>query len=134
MTGNLLIDSAISLGGIAFIVLIAYFLFNRTKPVFTRENAAERLAFDEPDFNPVEWLDGNADGVWMAHNGAGEVALVWTMGDSLASRRYKAGELKLRHKDGVLSVAAPDHTAPTRKMSANADEAGKWMGIAAKGN
>ncbi len=104
MTGNLAIDLAISLAGIAVLVALSLALGAMRSAVVTLDTAAERLAFDEPDFLPREWMVG-MDGKSAAALSAGgdETALVFAVGDGFASRRFRRGKVGLE-KDGAAII------------------------------
>lgn len=130
MTGNLILDVGISLVGIMVIVGVTYALGAFRSASVTATAAADRLCFDEPDFRVGEWLIG-ADGKAAAAISAdgGETALVFAVGDGLATRRFRRGAVGLE-KDAAairfllrepsrraVRLAAGDETAAERWLS-----------------
>lgn len=112
MTGNLLIDSLISIGAIAVMVLTARLVFPAPPAKVTREAAQKRLAFDEPDFDPIAWLEDTQGRAVIAANQAGEFALVSRLGLDLVVRRFKAGAVQAEIEGGALVLRLPDPTVP----------------------
>jgi len=127
LTGNVLIDLAISLTGIAILVGLARAIFGSAQQPLNAASAASRLAFDEPDFAPVAWVVDEAAGAAIARNGAGEIALIKAAGDGLATRRAKAGAFSCAHSGAVLTIASPDLTfGGVTVTAANEAEAMQW--------
>jgi len=127
LTGNALIDLAISLTGIAILVGLARVIFGAAQQPLNTGSAVGRLAFDEPDFAPVEWVVDEAAGAAIARNGAGEIALIKAVGDGLATRRAKAGTFSCAHDGKVLTIAPPDLTfGGVTVTAANEAEAMQW--------
>lgn len=63
----------------------------RTAPL-AEAAARERLALDEPDFAPVDWLFDETAGRALARDAGGDIALLFVLGDRLGSRRWRVGE------------------------------------------
>jgi hypothetical protein len=101
LTGNLILDLAVSLAGVVVIVAITYVLGAFKSATVSVAAAADRLAFDEPDFKVGDWLVG-VDGKSAAAVSAdgAETALVFAVGDCLATRRFRKGAIGLE-KDGA---------------------------------
>lgn len=95
MTGDLVLDLVISFAGIAVLVLFAVVLGAWRTERLTLETAAARLAFDEPDLIPGR--DSTPPGDWLIDRAGraacalfadrGEMAVVFVLGDGLATRR-----------------------------------------------
>ena len=124
MTGNYLIDSLISLGAIAFMVGVAWLMFRASPAAVTRESAAERLAFDEPDFRPVRWLIDTEGRAALAEGTGGEIALISRLGLDLVTRRFPAAAVRVMEEGGALVVRPTD--PGSRKLVIVADEAAEW--------
>ena len=119
-----LVEVAISLSGIAILIGLAWALGATRSVAVTADVAVERLAFDEPDFKPGEWFIG-ADGKSAAAASVDghETAVVFAVGDGLATRRFRHGAVgiekagtSLLFKIGepslrTLRLAAPDESA-----------------------
>ena len=56
MSSDLLIEFAVSLVGVAFLVGVSWLLGGMKSVKVTGEAAADRLSFDEPDFRIGEWF------------------------------------------------------------------------------
>lgn len=118
---------AVSFVGIAILVALSWLLGAWRSASVTRAAAAERLAFDEPDFKVGEWFV-SADGKSAAAISADgqETALVFAMGDGLVSRRFRHGSVGVRQAGAVIEfamrepslravrVTAPDEAAAAR--------------------
>ena len=92
MTGDPLLDLAISLVGTALLVGLSLALGAWRNVRVEETSATERLAFDEPDFQPMAWLVSDDGRAAAAVDSAGrDYALVFAVGDSLATRRLKLG-------------------------------------------
>lgn len=124
MTGNLLIDSLVSLGAIAFMVAVAWVFFRAPGPAVTEETASERLAFDEPDFRPRQWLIDREGRAAIAEGNSGDIALVSRLGLDLVTRRFPAAAVRAEAADGVLVVLPND--PGSRKLVIAADGAAEW--------
>lgn len=107
MTGNLLLDSLISIGVIAVLVLVAWMLFRTPPPPIDQSIASERLAFDEPDFRAARWCIDRDGTAALAQSDAGEFALVARLGADLVTRRFRAGGAAA-HADGQLLIVRPN--------------------------
>jgi len=127
LTGNVLIDLAILAAGVALLAAAAWAVFGARPAPIDMEHAAERLAFDEPDFEAVRWLSDEAGSAALARNLKGETALVLTHGDGLVSRRFRAGAMPARYEDGRLIVERADATARRAAFALSADEAALWL-------
>ncbi len=124
MTGDLLLDSVISLAAIALMVAFAWFMFSAPPLKVTKEVARERLAFDEPDFTPVHWLIDAEGRAALAEDEAGDFALISRLGVDLVTRRYAAGAMRVTVEGGVLAIAPLDPGSRTVKLAAG--EAAQW--------
>ncbi len=130
MTGNLYLDLLISLGGVAVLVLVSFLLGGWKSAKLDEAAARDRLAFDEPDFRPSEWLFGG-DGksaAALSEDGA-EAAFVFALGDGLATRRAALGAVPVK-VDGdkvVASLHDPSKWALTL-AAGSPEEAARWAG------
>lgn len=96
MTGNVAVDLAISLAGILVLVGVSYVLGGWRSAAVTAEAATTRLRLDEPDFDPIEWMVGTDGRCAAAVSGdRREIALVFAIGDKLASRRFRRGAVSM---------------------------------------
>ncbi len=80
----------------------------------TEAAAAEKLAFDEPDFRAAAWFVG-ADGKSAAAVSADgeEVALVFVVGDSYATRRLVRSAVRAEQAEAVLRFRLGEASRPT---------------------
>ena len=121
MTGNFLIDSAISLGAIAVMVFVAWFFFRAPAQSVNEAAARDRLSFDEPDFAPVDWLFDEDGRAALVEGMAGEFALVFRVGGDLATRRFSPGDVgALADKDGLIVRFSDPSVGPLRLRSGGA--------------
>lgn len=129
MTGDVVVDLAISLVGVAILVGLARLIFGKIEPSLDVAKAAERLSFDEPDFEPIDWLlDENAKAA-LARNSAGEIAIVAAHGDGLVTRRAGAGRVQAEYRDGGLTVDPIDHTMRRTRFAADRETVNAWLEI-----
>lgn len=117
MTGNLLLDTLISLAAIAVMVLLARLLFPAPGAKVTEAEARERLALDEPDFTPDAWLIDEQGRAALAEGASGEYALVKKVGLDLAIRRFKKGDMQVGDQEGDLVLSSGDLTLPETRIS-----------------
>jgi hypothetical protein len=130
MTGDLAIDLAISLAGIALMVGVSFLIGAwRSAPV-SEAAARERLAFDEPDFAPARFMVSRDGKAAAAISGAGdEAAFVFSVGDGLATRRLRCGAFKVRREGGEVVAELADPSKPKlRLIAGNSEEAADWAG------
>ena len=135
MTGNLLIDSAISIFAIALMVLAARLAFGKPSAVVSLAAAEDRLAFDEPDFAPVDWLvDTDANGA-LARNERGEVAILFARGDGIVTRRFAAGAVKAGIAGNSLVISRIDHVTPELSLQLSEGRSAEaWMSLFDQGS
>lgn len=129
MSEGLLIEIALSLAGVGFLVAVSWRLGAWRSVQVTPAAAADRLAFDEPDFRIAEWFLG-ADGkaaAALSADGA-EIALVFALGDSLATRRLDRRSARLERVGAELRVLLGEPSRRAVSVSAP-DEAtaAKWL-------
>lgn len=124
MTGNLLIDSLISITGIIVMVIVVRLVFPKTAAPVTEARARERLALDEPDFEPCAWLIDAEGRAALAEGKAGDFVLVERLGLDLVTRRFLPGVAKAAEEEGALAVKLPDHTTP--KVAIASRDATQW--------
>ncbi len=125
MTGNLLIDSAISLGVIAVLVLAARLAFRAPSPPLDVARASERLAFDEPDFAPTRWLVDAGGRAALAEGANGDFAVVCRLGIDLVTRRFPAGAAAVKTEANGIVVVPPGAGGPAAHI--NAGETAEWV-------
>lgn len=122
-------EIAVSLAGIAVLVLVSWFLGALRTAKVTQEAAAERLAFDEPDFAQGDWLVGT-DGISAAAVSAdgAEGALVFVIGDGLGTRRFRRGGVAVERSGAILAFKTSEPSLPKVRVSAP-DEAtaARWV-------
>lgn len=105
---------------------LARFVFGQRKAGFNKGAVTERLAFDEPDFEPLEWLMSASGAI--AVNGKQEVALIKPLGDGLVTRRLGLRELHIRCEGSNLIIERPDHTFSGMVIGAPSEaEAHQWL-------
>lgn len=122
VTGNLYLDLLVSAGGVALLAAISYALGAWRTATADEAAARERLAFDEPDFSPVRWYIDAKGRAAVATSGDGrEVAVVFAVGDALATRRMKTGALRVRQSGAALDVLLGDFSR--RKLALEAPDA-----------
>lgn len=128
MTGNVLIDLAISFIGISLLVGLARLIFpDAGAAAFSAETVRDRLAFDEPDFHAAAWLVDSERSAAIAVSDAGDIALIKKAGDGLVTRRMRAGALKCVSDGADLAVSVPDRTFKGFAVRAASDsEAQQW--------
>ena len=116
MTGNLILDTLISLAAIAVMVLLAQLLFPAPAAKVTEAEARERLALDEPDFTPSAWLMDARGRAALAEGADGEYALVKKVGLDLAIRRFRKGDMQVGDREGDLVLSSGDLTLPETRI------------------
>lgn len=104
MTGNLLLDTLISLGAIAAMVAAVFVAFGNAGAALDEATARERLDFDEPDFEPIAFLMDEKGRAILAEGKAGDFAVVRSLGADLITRRFSAGTVKTDQSDGGLGI------------------------------
>lgn len=124
MTGNLLIDSAISLSAIALMVAAAWIAFRQAPVPVDEKEARERLAFDEPDFTPARWLFDREGRAALAEGANGDFALVFRVGVDLVTRRFPAGSGVADTQGAALVVRPADPGAAS--VALKGDGAEDW--------
>ncbi|MEM9704819.1 MAG: hypothetical protein AAF850_01940 [Pseudomonadota bacterium] len=110
MTGNPLFDLLISVVGILALVGFSVSLGGLSTIDITREGACERLAFDEPDFEPETWLIDDRKRSAFAVNRKGELAVIFPMGAEAATRRFAPGAFTCDIIGREVTIRADDHT------------------------
>lgn len=108
MTGNLLLDSAISIGAIALMVLAVQLAFKSPATRLEESSAQARLAFDEPDFAPVDWLFDEKGCAVLAHGQGGDFVLIYKHGADLVTRRIDVGAADVAVQDASLTITQTD--------------------------
>lgn len=127
MTGSLVLDLAISLAGIALMVGVSWSLGAwRTLPL-DDARARDRIAFDEPDFNVSRLLIGADGKAAAALSNDGEALIVFVLGDSLATRRFKPGAFEISQDGRAIIARTGDLTMPRVELLAGDEaEAADW--------
>ncbi|MEM8772763.1 MAG: hypothetical protein AAGD92_14045 [Pseudomonadota bacterium] len=123
MTGNLFLDSLISLGAIAVMVIAARIAFGAHEVPVNESAARERLAADEPDFNPRAWLI-DRDGRAALAAGDLEFAVVSRLGGDLVTRRFRPGGANVTTRQGGVEISFPD--AGSARVMIVAEGAVSW--------
>lgn len=124
MTGNLLIDTLISIAAIAVMVAIARLLFPPPAASVTEASATERLALDEPDFAAQAWLIDRQGCAALAQGAAGDFVLIKKLGLDLVTRRFRAGAVSVAAEKNALILGLGDTTLP--KVVISTDDAAHW--------
>lgn len=124
MTGNLILDSLVSLAAIALMVFFAWVMFRAPSNPVTEEEARARLAFDEPDFAPVRWLIDKNGNAALAEGADGDYALVSRLGLDLVTRRFPAEAVRAAEEAGALVIRPMDPGSGTVRV--RAPEAAEW--------
>lgn len=129
MSNSLLMEFGLSLTGVGILVGLSYLLGAWRSARVTLDAAADRLRFDEPDFQPADWLVG-ADGkaaAAISPDGA-EIGLVFVMGDDFATRRLKRAGAEIRRdgKDLVFMLREVSRRA-VRVAAPNDGVAAQWL-------
>ncbi|MEO1240734.1 MAG: hypothetical protein AAFX54_02400 [Pseudomonadota bacterium] len=124
MTGNLLIDTVISIAAIAVMVAIARLLFPPPAAKVTEAAAMERLALDEPDFAAQAWLIDREGRAALAQGAAGDFALIKKLGLDLVTRRFRAGAVSVAADESALILGLGDTTLP--RVVISTDDAAHW--------
>lgn len=127
MTGNVVIDLAISALGVAIMAGLARLIFGKVDPSLDLDKAIERLSFDEPDFEPMDWLVDENKKAALARNNAGEIAVITAHGDGLVTRRAGAGRVQAEYRDGALIIDPVDHTTGRVHFAADRETANAWL-------
>lgn len=129
MTGDPLLDLAISVGGIALLAA-AFILAGATRRVtVTEANAGERLAFDEPDFSPAGWIvSGDGKAAATTSRDGRETAVVFAAGDGLVTRRFRHGAVSLeKHGTEILLMLNEPSKRRVRLVAPSDDAAEEWI-------
>ncbi|MEM8937164.1 MAG: hypothetical protein AAGC77_12220 [Pseudomonadota bacterium] len=127
MTGNIALDLLIAAIAIAAITGLARFLFGADAIRLDAAAAQERLAFDEPDFKPTDWLVDAEGRAAAAVNTTGEIAIVRAIAGGAVTRRASSGQLNAGYDGALLLIQAADlGFAETRLMAASHEEALRW--------
>lgn len=130
MTGSLVLDLLISLAGVGVLVAVSFFLGGWKSARVDEAAARERLAFDEPDFVPGDWLIG-ADGKGAAVLSADgrEAAFVFALGDGLATRRMARASARASSDGSSLRIILRDPSKWVLTIGAPSGEiAARWAG------
>lgn len=105
----MLIEIAISAAVTAALIAISYFLGAWRSVSVDESSARDRIAFDEPDFHVGAILVGSDGKAAIAlDEGRGEGALVFALGDGVATRRFKLGSLSATAEKSTLTIALRD--------------------------
>lgn len=129
MTKAVLIELGLSLIGVGVLVALSYLLGGLRSARVTLDAAAERLLFDEPDFQPADWLIG-ADGkaaAALSRDGS-EIGLVFVVGDDYATRRLKRAGAEIGREGNDLVFALRETSRRAVRVAAPDDgAAGQWL-------
>jgi len=129
VTGNLAIDLVISLVGIMVLVGISYLLGAMRSVIITSDAALDRLAFDEPDFRPGFSMigeDGKAAAIIAADDR--ETAVVFAVGDGVATRRFRHGAVSLEKHGAVIEFVLNEPSKRAVQLrAADSQVAEEWL-------
>lgn len=129
MTGNLALDLLISAGGVALIVLISVLLGAWKTVRLDEASARGRLELDEPDFQPSDLLVGADGKAALAIGANGDAALVFALGDGLATRRFKPGDYQVKAAGADVELNLRDPSKWRVRLAAGSPEAAAgWAG------
>jgi hypothetical protein len=128
MTGNLVLDLVISLGGVAVLVAVSGMLGGWRSLKVDEAAARDRLAFDEQDFVARDLLLSR-DGKAAAALSNEEAVFLFPLGDSLATRRTRLGAVRVA-VEGASVIAALGDVSKAKLKLAAPDEAtaARWAG------
>lgn len=129
MDGDLISEMAVSVGGIAILVAVAWLLGATRSASVEPEAAVDRLTFDEPDFSPRDWFwsEDRKSAAAISADG-GELALVFALGDGLATRRLKSTGVRasVSGADVLFEIGEPSLTR-LRVRAKDEAEAREWL-------
>ena len=114
MTGNLYLDFAISLAGVAFIVGVSWLLGGFRTARVDEASLRERAAIDEPDF-VIERVFVDDDGKAGVALSDSEMFVISVVGDGFTTRRAALSALEAK-RDGksVLLILRGAGVSPVR--------------------
>ncbi len=112
MTGNLLIDTLVSIAAIAVMVGVARLLFPAPSISVTQATASARLSLDEPDFEPRAWLIDKKGRAALVEGADTEFAVVKSLGLDLVIRRFPAEKMKASYHNDDITLKFDDLTLP----------------------
>ena|SRR3990167_335107 len=124
-----LVEIAISLAGVVILIGLAWALGATRSIAVTEEAAIDRLAFDEPDFRPGEWLIG-ADGKSAAAISVDgvEAAVVFAVGDGLGTRRFRQGDVNIEQSGSGLTFKFGEPSLRSLRLLALSESAAaQWV-------
>ena len=125
MTGNLLLDLAISLVAVIAVVGISVALGAGRLAPMTEAEARERIGLDEPDFR-IDRIELSADRrAAVAVGASGEIAFALRMGDRIATRRVPASAIRAKAEGARVRFRLGDFGAPAVDFRV-ADAAAAW--------
>lgn len=124
MTGNLILDSLISLAAIGLMVFAAWLAFRAPARKVDEAAVRARLSFDEPDFQPGGWLFDDEGRAALVEGKSGDFALVFRLGADLVTRRFNAGDVSARADAGILTLRPSDPGAGAVRM--RSERAALW--------
>ncbi|MEM6538269.1 MAG: hypothetical protein AAF668_11135 [Pseudomonadota bacterium] len=127
MTGNLVLDLAISLAAVAVLVLISWLLGAGKVDRLSRSDVEKRVRFDEPDFVFDRYIEG-ADGRSSVLIGANEVVVALRSGDRITTRRLAKEAIRASVDNRAVKLQTNDFTTPSiRLMAGDGAEASEWQ-------
>jgi hypothetical protein len=134
MTGDPLLDLAISFVGTVLLVALSWALGAWRSAAVDEAAAAARLAFDEPDFRPSAWLVSEDGRAALAADEAGrEFALVFAVGDGLATRRAALGSRPAQRDGRAVTILLNEFSKRRVRLVARDESAAEdWAGRLAK--
>lgn len=129
MGEGILLELTISVIGVAVLVGVSWLLGGLKTISVTQESAADRLSFDEPDFDVGEWFVG-ADGKAAAALAAdrSEIALVFVIGDGLGTRRFRHGSVGVERHGATIHFRLNEPSLNAVRVAAgDASLAEQWV-------
>ena len=108
VTGNFYLDTAISLAGIAVIVILIRILFPQRSVELTPTTIESKLALDEPDFSISRTIIDQEACAAIVEAPDGEIAVIRQVGVDLAVRRVKEEPGCISRTAGAITVRLSD--------------------------
>ena len=129
MDSQLIIEFGVSFAGVAMLVALSYFLGAWRSAAIDEASARDRLAFDEPDFTPSAILIGADRKAAATRSVDGrELALIFTLGDGLATRRYRSGAVEAQIDGAAVVIQTREPSLRRLRLQAgDAAQAAQWL-------
>lgn len=125
----MLAEIAVSVFGVAFLILVAWLLGATKSVVVTKESATNRLSFDEPDFNVAEFFISATGKSAAAISADGsETALVFAIGDGLGTRRFRHGAIGVEKRgNAVIFNTGEPSLGEIQLVATDDNQADQWI-------